>query len=127
MMPFQFSENSAAKLATCDPRLQVLLNWAIRVSPVDFAVISGYRGEAYQNELQEEGKSQLRYPNSKHNKQPSLAVDIVPYVNNAPDFERIELFWTVYGVIHALSEQMGVDIAWGGLWSFKDYGHFELV
>jgi len=41
-------------------------------------VLVGRRGREEQEEAFRTGKSKVRYPNSKHNANPSLAVDIVP-------------------------------------------------
>ena len=65
------------------------------------------------------------WPNGKHNKKPSLAVDVVPYPVDWSDIERFIRFgWFVKG----LAIGLGIKIRWGGDWKrFKDYPHFELV
>lgn len=73
----KLSTSSKKKLATCHPLLQALvakvLHW------VDVGVTAGERGEKTQNALFVAGNSQLRYPDSKHNTSPSIAVDLVIY------------------------------------------------
>ena len=60
----QFSDKSAAALATAHPMLQRLMNSAIAES--NFTVLVGHRGQAAQTEAYEKGASKLQWPNSKH-------------------------------------------------------------
>jgi len=117
----QFGARSQIRLDTLDPILQVILMRAIQVT--DFSIICGHRGEAEQNQAFEAGNSQLVYPRSKHNSCPSRAVDIAPY---PIDWDDIERFCFLAGVVKTVAWSMGVGIIWGGIWSFKDYPHFEL-
>jgi len=126
-----FSEKSLANLATCDPLLQrvfheVVLNF-------DCTVLEGHRDEARQNKMVDEGKSQVRWPDGKHNTEPSLAVDVCPYPVVWDDRERQTLF---AGYVLATAKAMGIDLRWGGDWdldtevrdnSFDDLVHFEIV
>jgi len=102
---------------------------------MDFTILEGYRGEEKQNEAFDTGRSQLRYPESKHNTFPCLAVDIAPYPIDWQDTERFVL---LAGVIKAVAHSLEVSdlIRWGGDWdrdgqmtdeTFRDYPHFELV
>jgi len=101
---------------------------------MDFTVLEGHRGEERQNELQAAGKSQLRYPNSKHNTFPSMAVDIAPWVNgtiswNWDDFnplaDHILDTWAMLVLDGRTSG--GFKLTWGGTWrSFPDGPHFQL-
>jgi peptidoglycan L-alanyl-D-glutamate endopeptidase CwlK len=72
-----FSNVSRTRLEQCHPHLQLILNEAI--SYVDFSVVTGYRDKETQNSLYTQGFSKVIYPNSKHNKFPSKAVDVAPY------------------------------------------------
>ena len=73
-----FGKRSQKNLATCCNEWQHILNTAITV--YDFSLVCGFRPEAVQNKLFEIGASKLRWPNGKHNRNPSDAVDIYPYV-----------------------------------------------
>lgn len=126
-----FSQKSAERLATCDPRIQEVLNEAIK--HVDFTVLCGHRGEAEQNDAFEDGKSKLQWPYSKHNRVPSLAVDIAPYpINwaNTGRFARLAHF------ILGIAAAKGIKMRWGGDWNknfetsdetFVDGPHLEVV
>lgn len=73
----QFSQTSAERLGQCDVTLQGVLQDFIQY--FDFSVITGHRTEEEQNEKVAQNLSQVEWPNSKHNSQPSKAVDIAPY------------------------------------------------
>ena len=118
-----FGSRSKTHLSTCEQELQDVLNEAIK--HYDFSVIDGYRDMERQNLYFNDGKSQVRWPNSKHNSYPSRAVDIIPYPlgfdSENTEFDRMATY-----ILSAASE-LGVRLEWGGHWkNFKDYAHFEL-
>lgn len=132
----RFSQFSLNNLATCHEDLQVLATEAIEY--IDFRVLEGHRSRERQNQLRREGKSQVSFPNSKHNSNPSMAMDIVPW----PVDWRPQRFYYFAGRILQIAadlHQLGIishRVRWGGDWdmdtlvldqSFFDLGHFELV
>lgn len=125
------SKISLERLATCHPKLQVVLKEAIK--HVDFTVLAGHRGEDEQNEAFVSKRSTKRWPESKHNAYPSLAVDIAPY---PVDWNNIERFRFVSAFILGLAAGMGIKIRAGVDWNrnfdpkdeeFIDGPHLELV
>lgn len=74
---YRFSRISQQRLDTLDPKLQDILNEAIK--HIDFSIMQGYRSKEEQNRLYPKF-TKLRYPHSKHNRRPSLAVDICPFI-----------------------------------------------
>lgn len=125
-----FSEQSQEKLAGCNYDLQVLFNEVIK--KFDCTIIVGHRGKNEQNEYYRTGRSKLQYPNSKHNKIPSEAVDVAPYPINWNDTKR---FYYFAGYVKGIAEKMGINIRFGGDWdsdtevtdqTFNDLVHFEL-
>lgn len=72
-----FGATSAKKLAECDERLQGLFNDVVKV--FDCTVVTGYRGKEDQDAAVAANKSQIMWPNGKHNRKPSLAADVAPY------------------------------------------------
>ena len=72
-----FGQRSIENLNTCDKRIQLVLNKAIEV--IDFSVICGHRGKEAQQLAYKEHRSTKQWPDSKHNRDPSPAVDIWPY------------------------------------------------
>tara|TARA_R100000315_G_scaffold61661_1_gene40692 strand:- start:303 stop:695 length:393 start_codon:yes stop_codon:yes gene_type:complete len=126
----KFGKTSKEKLATCHEDLQKVFNEVIK--HVDCSVIEGYRNEERQNRLFSEKKTKVRYPNGRHNSNPSRAVDVVPYPVDWNDRERFHLF---AGFVLGIAKSMGIVLRWGGDWNmnfevddnnFDDFPHFEL-
>jgi len=117
-----FSSKSQTKLMTCDKKLRAICEELIK--EIDFIVLCGNRDKVQQDEALKNGTSKLKFPLSKHNKFPSLAVDIAPYPINWNDIER---FKDLAARFKRIAEEKGVTINWGGDWRMRDYPHFELV
>jgi|DEB0MinimDraft_10_1074344.scaffolds.fasta_scaffold11388_5 peptidoglycan L-alanyl-D-glutamate endopeptidase CwlK len=132
-MGYRWSARSAARLSTCHHVLVALFDQAIETSPADMTVLCGHRGEEEQNAAFNSGASKLQWPKSKHNRSPSLAVDVAPWVCGAvswdwPDYyplaDHIKATWA------SLPPEVtaGWRLQWGGDWrSFRDGPHWELV
>lgn len=129
-----WSKNSLKVHRSLHKDLKVLVR-RIRDEVTDISLIYGYRDRETQNTLFENSRSKLRYPDSKHNRKPSLAVDLQPY----PFPEREEKLWGALGYIagHAfrIAQEEGFQIRWGGDWDrdgdmtdqdFDDLFHIEL-
>jgi peptidoglycan L-alanyl-D-glutamate endopeptidase CwlK len=111
------SETSKQRLATCDIRLQDVLNEAIK--HMDFVVIEGHRDEAAQNEAVRTGKSQKPWPTGNHNRSPSSAVDIAPYfadIKNV-DWGDIVAFGRLMGVVQCIADQRSIALRFGLDWN----------
>ena len=118
-----FGRTSVERINTVHKDLREVLYAAIE--DFDFSVICGSRSEEEQNEAYDNGYSLLIWPNSKHNKMPSRAVDIAPY---PLDWDDIQGFLEMAAVVLEKASQLGVPLRYGGNWArFKDYPHFELV
>ena len=125
-----FSERSKDRLSTCEPKLQELFNAV--VGQFDCTILEGHRGQERQDRLYDERRSQLRYPNGRHNKLPSQAVDVAPY---PVDWQNTRRFYLFAGYVLGIAEGMGISIRWGGDWdmdteitdqTFNDLAHFEV-
>ena len=81
------SARSIERLETCDQRLVAVVNEVVK--HFDCTILEGWRSEEDQNEAFRTGKSKLKYPEGKHNKQPSFAVDVAPY---PVDWENLDRF-----------------------------------
>ena len=126
----KFGRKSRERLNTCNSRLKQVFNEVIK--HVDCSVLEGHRDKDRQNKLYEEGKTKVKYPNGRHNRQPSSAVDVTPYPVDWKDRERQTLF---AGFVIGVASQMGINLRWGGDWDqdfqvidnrFDDFPHFEL-
>lgn len=134
-----FSDASKAKLQTCHRDLQTL--FAHVLNNYNCTIVCGHRGEEDQNKAFAEGKSKLRYPESKHNKRPSLAVDVAPYETTGIDWGKLQsAFFAGYvkGIadklfqIGVISHRIRMGIDWDGDndvddTSFWDACHFEII
>jgi len=125
-----FGTTSKERLATCDPILQGLFNEVIKY--YDCAIICGHRGEAEQNKAFEEGRSKLKWPNGKHNKFPSQAVDVMPYPIEWNNVKRLRHF---IGFVQGIIAVKGLRVRSGHDWDndydldeekFKDGPHWEI-
>lgn len=126
-----FGSASKIKLNTCHPDIQRIMNHVIVL--FDVTVIHGHRGRKIQDKLFEGGKSKVKFPDSKHNKIPSEAIDIAPYPVDWVDEER---FVYMAGYVMGVAAMLDIDLRWGGDWDrdthtrdtrFRDLGHFELI
>ena len=131
-----FSKSSKKNLKSCHADLQRIFNYVLR--GFDCTIVQGVRDEKTQNKYFKEKKTQLKYPKSKHNKAPSMAVDVVPYPIDWKDGDRMKHFAGYVKGIAAIMLSKSLithSVRWGGDWDndtqlkdnkFQDYPHFEL-
>lgn len=133
----KFSHSSFSKLATCHPDLQVLFYEVIK--NFDCTILEGYRNEADQEKAFTNGNTKLHWPDGRHNRQPSMAVDVAPYPVNRENDKR--MYWFagyVMGIAQKLKDEgrMTHSVRFGGDWDrdydildnqFQDLVHFELL
>lgn len=128
-----YSKKSKAILATCDERLQRVFNEVIK--HFDCTITCGHRTKEEQDALYyaTPKRTQVKWPNGKHNTKPSQAVDAVPCPVDWDDRERFTYF---AGFVVATALSMGIALRWGGDWDsdtelddnkFDDLPHFEIV
>ena len=117
------SKTSRQKLNTCHSDLIRLIEAVAETEKC--AVICGFRGRYEQEKAYYSGKSKAKFGQSKHNMQPSRAVDVVPLPLN---WEDIPAFEKLGEKIMAKAEELNIKIKWGKYFTnLKDYPHFELV
>ena len=126
----RYSTRSKSRLATCDQRLQDVFNEVIK--HVDCSILEGHRSKERQNKLYDQKRTKVKYPNGRHNSNPSKAVDFTPYPVDWNDRERQTLF---AGFVLGIARSMGHKLRWGGDWDqdfqvmdnrFDDFPHFEI-
>jgi peptidoglycan L-alanyl-D-glutamate endopeptidase CwlK len=139
---YSFGAKSLSRLNECDEALQAIMFEAILV--IDFSILEGHRSEEKQNEMFNTNRSKLNWPDSKHNSNPSEAIDIVPYPIIWPDplahpeswHKHLARFYYLAGIVKGIGSHMGIDLRWGGDWNgnnsftdqnFDDLPHFELL
>ena len=129
----KFGKVSMERLNTCDPRLQHI--FLVVIEKFDCAVICGHRNKEDQDKAYNSGNSKLKWPNGNHNKLPSRAIDVAPYINGAIswDSKQCNVF---AGYVLRVADELGIKIRWGGDWdsdkdlsnnTFNDLVHFEIV
>lgn len=134
-MSYRYSNSSRSKLDTCDERLQEIFNEAIKY--IDITIVQGHRSKEEQNKYYREGKSEVQYPNSKHNSSPAKAVDAAPYVSGEGiPWQDDRYFYYLAGIVMAIAKSKGINLRFGGDWdrdnnfsdqSFNDLVHYEIV
>ena len=127
-----WSSNSQKVYDTLDCRLQRMCDNLLKY--MDVSLICGHRTEEEQNALYPRF-TRVRWPNSKHNKRPSLAVDLQPYpYPNTENDLRAGLGYMA-GLCYIIAERDGFSIRWGGDWNsngdvtdngFDDLFHIEV-
>lgn len=146
-----FGRTSQKRLLTCHKLIQSLFNDVIW--HYDCAVIQGHRNQELQTQYFKNGKSKTEWPDSKHNSEPSYAIDIAPWINGRIPWpvtpndwnnktKRTEYmkdmfqFYHFAGFVLSRAENFNVKIRWGGDWDmdhdlrdnkFDDLVHFELI
>jgi len=130
------------RLYTCHQDLQIIFSEVIK--GFDCSIFCGHRVELEQNKAFDSGLSKLKFPLSKHNKIPSMAVDAGPYFKELKntDWEDAKAFAFFAGYVMAIAERLLKSgaithkLRWGGDWdgdkrtsdqTFHDLPHFELI
>ena len=131
---FQLDEDSKENLLECAPELIMVFGKLSYIFPT--MVLCGRRDKRSQNHLHTIGASKVRWPNSKHNTSPSLAIDAAPYPYRAKTEADVRRFCYMAGYAMRIAQECDVAIRWGGDWdrdlelndqTFNDLAHFELV
>ena len=133
-----FGKSSKRRLVTCHAVLQELMHRLIVRR--DCSVVCGHRGEDDQNRAFDEGKSRVRWPDGKHNKTPSRAVDVVPWpekwASESAFLELSKIIKEEWVLMEAKDLTQGFRLRWGGDWDgdgdredqiFDDLPHWELI
>ena len=135
-MRYRFGAGSEHKLRTCHADIQRVLRRALAMGVIDFTVVDGHRNEARQNEYYNSRpqRSQVQWPDGKHNAFPSDAADVAPWVNGGIPWQDSRYWYTLTGVVMAAAAVEGVVLRAGYDWdgdtdlsdqTFHDLGHFE--
>ena len=142
MKEYNFGRTSRNRRNTCHSDLQLILNRAIKY--VDFSIAQGMRTVEKQFEYYKRGRVQLHgkswaiYDKSKvitnidgtrkkgkHNYNPSLAVDIVPYYKGKADWNDLERFKNLVYFIKGIAFELGFELRLGCDWDndFENRDH----
>lgn len=138
----RYGERSLSVLATLHPDLQLIFRSVLEAG-FDHVLICGHRPKADQDKAFAEGKSKVKFPNSKHNSQPSMAVDAMPWFKTAPniDWGHSASIYHLAGIVRGIATSLYLQgkishlVRWGGDWDgdfdvrekqWDDSPHYEL-
>jgi len=131
-----YSPSSKKKLETCHQDLQIIFDYVIKY--FDNTIVCGHRTKEEQTDVYEKGYSQVKWPNSKHNSDPSMAVDSVPWPIQWENTARMKFYvGYVLGVARMLKDYGLIEhelisgLDWDGDTflkdhTFHDHPHFQL-
>lgn len=124
-----------SKCSYCDDKVELghpllKLYWPIlKREFLDLHVADCFRGESEQNSCFDRGKTQKKWPNSKHNymvdgKPCSLALD---FFKMMPDMHGMYPPKFYYDIDKFIIDNE-IPLSWSGKWNgFKELDHFELI
>lgn len=122
--------HSQIRMNSLHPKLKKLMNAV--AENTDIMILEGFRDEATQNKYFQAGASKVQWPNGKHNRFPSEAVDVTPCPLNWNDKQG---FIDLSKKVLDKAAELGIPIRWGGDWDgdgdmkdqkFNDLVHYEL-
>lgn len=125
--------DSKTHFDTLHPVLQVLVLSIL--DRMDVKVVEGFRPEELQNKYFSEGSSSVKWPNGAHNKKPSEAVDLAPYIRGKGTRWDSREVAVMMGRIQEIADVLNIPIIWGGDWdgdgditehNLQDLVHLEL-
>jgi len=121
-MPYKLSKKSLDRLSGVHPDLVKVVERAIEITEIDFAVLEGVRSKTRQEQLVKSGASQTM--RSRH--LTGHAVDLGAYVSGSVRWD-----WPLYHklavAVKQAAAELQIPIEWGGDWTtFKDGPHWQL-
>jgi len=133
-MTFRLGKKSKQNYELLDSDMRRVVMRVLGYGVLDFFIACTYRTRGEQNRLFDAKKSKVKWPRSKHNHKPALAMDLVPWVAGKPSWNHYHCS-VLAGLVMAAAFEEGVRIRWGGNWdmdgepitdqSFQDLAHFE--
>lgn len=119
-MAFKLSKRSLTNLNGVNPKLVEVVQHAIKVTKVDFAVIEGLRTVERQKELVARGASQTM--KSKHLE--GLAVDLMAFIDNRGSWE-LNLYDDIADAMKEGAIKVDVRLRWGAAWTVNDIRNWK--
>jgi peptidoglycan L-alanyl-D-glutamate endopeptidase CwlK len=131
----QLTKAEVARYNTLHTDLKRLID-ALRAKR-DVFIVYGHRTQAEQDKAFKGGFSKVQWPNSKHNKTPSLAVDLAPVnAKGGIDWNDLKGFKALYADVMATALDLGIKLRAGADFNqdgnlandrFVDLPHYELI
>lgn len=139
-MTYEFGARSEGNLVNVDSDLVLLARTVLGYGIFDFGITCGSRSKELQDRLYFEGRSKVRWPNSKHNlsieRKKALAYDFVIYVNGKATYgeKHKPSYYMAVGIFKGAAAELGINIRSGADWdgdfdttdqNFHDLPHIE--
>ena len=122
---FRFSKRSEDGLQTLHPQLQLVARHALKISRVDFTIISARRTIQEQRKLVAQGKSKTM--RSRHLKGEALDFAPIHPTTGKGVFDRNLAIEVAVAFMDA-GQTLECPVKWGGMWlNFEDIPHIEMI
>ena len=108
----KWGDESHRQRATSDTRLNLVGDIVLQLK--DHSVIKGHRTQDEQDTAFMLGHSKLKWPHGKHNKKPSIAIDVraYPWPDNEQDQREEQLY--LLGLYRGVAHMKGIPLRVGG-------------
>jgi len=133
---FKWGKKSNRNRETLSPDLRTIADKVLSYNLMDCMIDCSYRNDSEQDRLYAIHRSKVKWPKSKHNQLPSLAMDLVPIINGKASWNKLHCCFLA-GLVQATAKELEVKLRWGGNWDmdhepitdqdFQDLAHFEEV
>ncbi len=120
-MTFKLSRRSRDNLLGVDPNLVAMVERAIKLTKVDFAVTEGVRTPERQREMYEKGASQIAEGGTHVS---GRAVDVVAYLGDRISWE-LNLYDDIADAMRLAALEKNVGLRWGAAWNVPDIRHWN--
>lgn len=110
-----FDKRSLANLAKLHPKLQEIFKAAIKECSFEFLITDSQRGKIAQELAYRRGNSKVRFGQSAHNWQPSIAADIypAPFATKLTKAESDRFVVLQLKVVKPIADRLGIPIRQG--------------
>jgi len=115
-MTFKLSARSIDRLVGVNPNLIRVVQRAIELTKVDFAVTEGLRSPERQRELYLKGASQIKEGGTHIE---GRAIDVVAYIGNRISWE-LNLYDDIADAMRLAAIEANVGLRWGAAWNIPD-------
>jgi peptidoglycan L-alanyl-D-glutamate endopeptidase CwlK len=115
-MTFKLSARSIDRLVGVNPNLIRVVQRAIELTKVDFAVTEGLRSPERQRELYAKGASQIKEGGTHIE---GRAIDVVAYIGNRISWE-LNLYDDIADAMRLAAIETNVGLRWGAAWNVPD-------
>ena len=127
-----FGRASRTNLRTVEFQGQQLAHRVLKIK--DHSILQGHRPEDEQNAAFDTGNSKLRWPDGKHNRLPSTAMDVQTHPVPEREQELREEQLYLLGLYRGIGSEMDMEVTTGADWDsngeisdngFDDFFHVE--